>query len=166
MPPYICLSWIFVVKLWINSSAYISWYCRIYRWTRITGWSGPLAYNLITDCLVSRLILFSCFSVLLALRLPRLGRERLFGFVCFPFLLVSGKGCGLWLWHSLDISLTIFDFIHMYCPQRENLYLQSGQGACLSEEAWNHWLSTDCSAKTLVRTWKLIWVFAIGIISR
>ena len=31
---------------------------------------------------------------------------RLFGFVCFLFHLVSGKGCGLWLWHSLDCSLT------------------------------------------------------------
>ena len=59
-------------------------------------------------------ILFLCFffvvffSVLLTLRLPRLGKRelilvlfvhlfdlRLFGFVCFLFLLVSGKGCGL-----------------------------------------------------------------------
>ena len=53
-------------------------------------------------------ILFLCFSVLLALRLPHLGKRelvlvllvclfdlRLFGFVCFLFLLVSGKGCGL-----------------------------------------------------------------------
>ena len=52
--------------------------------------------------------LFLCFSVLLALRLPRLGNRelilvllvrlfdlRLFGFVCFLFLLVSGKGSGL-----------------------------------------------------------------------
>ena len=64
-------------------------------------------------------ILFLCFSVLLALRLPRLGKRklilvrfvclfdlRLFGFVCFLFLLVSGKGCSLW--HSLDFSLTFF----------------------------------------------------------
>ena len=48
------------------------------------------------------------FSVLLALGLPRLGKSelifvllvrlfdlRLFGFVCFLFLLVSGKGFGL-----------------------------------------------------------------------
>ena len=53
-------------------------------------------------------ILFLCFSVLLALRLPRLGKKELilvlfvrlfdlclFGFVGFLFLLVSGKGCGL-----------------------------------------------------------------------
>ena len=53
-------------------------------------------------------ILFLCFSVLLALRLPRLGKRelilvlfvrlfdlRLFGLICFLFLLVSGKGCGL-----------------------------------------------------------------------
>ena len=31
-----------------------------------------------------------------------------FGFISFFFLLVSGKGCGLWLWHSLDFSLTFF----------------------------------------------------------
>ena len=63
------------------------------------------------------------FSVLLVLRLPRLGKRelilvlfvRLFGlclfrFVGFLFLLGSGKGCGLWLWHSLDFSLT---FLHV-----------------------------------------------------
>ena len=66
-------------------------------------------------------ILFLCFSVLLVLRLPRLGKRELilmlfvrlfdlclFGFVGFLFLLVSGKGCGLWLWHSPDFSLTFF----------------------------------------------------------
>ena len=64
-------------------------------------------------------ILFLCFLVLLVLRLPRLGKRELilvlfvrlfdlclFGFVGFLFLLGSGKGCGLWLWHSLDFSLT------------------------------------------------------------
>ena len=53
-------------------------------------------------------ILFLCFSVLLALRLPRLGKKELilvifvrlfdlclFGFVGFLLLLVSEKGCGL-----------------------------------------------------------------------
>ena len=53
------------------------------------------------------MLLCSCvFSVLWALQLPRLGKRnlilmlsvrlldlRLFGFVCFLFLLVSGKGC-------------------------------------------------------------------------
>ena len=66
-------------------------------------------------------ILFLCFSVLLVLRLPRLGKRELilvlflclfnlclFGFVSFLFLLVFGKGCGLWLWHTLDFSLTFF----------------------------------------------------------
>ena len=56
-----------------------------------------------------RVILLLCFSVLLTLRLPRLGKKRanlsacrtcvrfvlVFGFVGFFFLLVSGKGCGL-----------------------------------------------------------------------
>ena len=53
-------------------------------------------------------VLCLCFSVLLVLRLPRLGKRELilmlfvrlfdlclFGFVGFLFLLVSGKGCGL-----------------------------------------------------------------------
>ena len=66
-------------------------------------------------------IFFLCFSVLLALRLPRLGKRKLilvlfvrlfdlclFGFVGFLFLLMSRKGCCLWLWHSLDFSLTFF----------------------------------------------------------
>ena len=65
-----------------------------------------------------------CFSVLLVLRLPRLGKRelilvlfvRLFGlclfkFVGFLFLLGSGKGCGLCLWHSLDFSLTFFSML-------------------------------------------------------
>ena len=73
--------------------------------------------------LLPRAILFLCFPVLLALRLPRLGKGELilvrfvclndlclFGFVGFLFLLMSGKGCGLWLWHSLDFSLTFFLF--------------------------------------------------------
>ena len=66
-------------------------------------------------------ILFLCYLVLLVLRLPRLGKGELilvlfvrlfglclFGFVGFLFLFGSGKGCGLWLWHSLDFSLTLF----------------------------------------------------------
>ena len=68
-------------------------------------------------------ILFLCFSVLLVLRLPRLEKRELilvlsvrlfslclFGFVEFLFLLGSRKGCGLWLWHSLDFLLPFFVF--------------------------------------------------------
>ena len=59
-------------------------------------------------CVFPCVILFLCFSVLLVLRLPHLGKRelilvlliRLFGlcvfrFVGFLFLLGSGKGCGL-----------------------------------------------------------------------
>ena len=38
----------------------------------------------------------------------------LFGFVGFLFLLGSGKGCGLWLWHSLNFSLTFFSKLSTY----------------------------------------------------
>ena len=68
---------------------------------------------------------FACFvlvfSVLLALRYLCLRKRELivvpfvslfdlrwFGFVCFLFRLVFGKECDLWLWHSLDFSLTFF----------------------------------------------------------
>ena len=59
-------------------------------------------------CVLPCVVLFLCFSVLLVLRLPRLGKRELilvlfvrsfdlclFGFVGFLFLLVSGKGCDL-----------------------------------------------------------------------
>ena len=72
-------------------------------------------------------ILFLCFSVLLVLRLPRLGKRELilvffvrffglclFRFVGFLFLLGSRKGCGLWLWHSLDFSLTFFKIEYIF----------------------------------------------------
>ena len=49
-------------------------------------------------------ILFLCFSVLLVFY-----GLCLFRFVGFLFLLGSGKGCGLWLWHFLDFSLTFFE---------------------------------------------------------
>ena len=82
-------------------------------------------------------ILFLCFSVLLALRLPRLRKRELilvlfvrlfdlcfFGFVGFLFLLGSGKGCGLLLWHSLDIFLTLFFYINakLIFDERYDIY--------------------------------------------
>ena len=74
-------------------------------------------------CFLSYIVLFcSCvfspFSIaitslreereLILVLFVRLFDLRLFGFVCFLFLLVSGKDCGFWLWHSLDFSLTFF----------------------------------------------------------
>ena len=35
-----------------------------------------------------------------------------FGFVGFLFILGSG-GCGLWLWHSTDFSLTFFTLLSL-----------------------------------------------------
>ena len=72
----------------------------------------------------------SCvFSVLIVLRLPRLGKRELilvlfvrlfglclFGFVGFLFLLGSGKGCGLLGCHGYDDisnSLDVFVFIQL-----------------------------------------------------
>ena len=66
------------------------------------------------------LVFFSPFSIVIT----SLGKRELvlvlfihlfdlclFGFVCFLFLLASGKDCGLRLWHSLDFSLTAFFYI-------------------------------------------------------
>ena len=71
------------------------------------------------------LVIFSPFSIaitslgeegeLFLVLFVRLFDLRLFGFVCFLFLLVSGKGCGLLSWHSLDFSLTLFYYIKMGC---------------------------------------------------
>ena len=78
-------------------------------------------------CVFPCVILFLCFSVLLVLRLPRLGKKELilvlfvrlfdlclFGFVGFLFFLVSGKGCGLLLWHSLDFFSYLFFFFFFF----------------------------------------------------
>ena len=87
-------------------------------------------------------ILFLCFSVLLVLRLPRLGKRelilvlfvRLFGlclfrFVGFLFVLGSRKGCGLWLWHSLDFSLTVLFYL-----------------ARFFNAIWNKWITFPASS--------------------
>ena len=105
-------SWLFD---WLSNSA--TWVVPVLVLLLVALWfilRGDLLY--VFPCV----ILFLCFSVLLVLRLPRLGKRelilvlfvRLFGlcfrFVDFLFLLGAGKGCGLWLWHSLDFSLTFF----------------------------------------------------------
>ena len=72
-------------------------------------------------CVLPCVILFLCFSVLLALRLPRLGKRdlilvlfvrlfdlRLFGFVCFLFLLVSRKGCGCCMSFRVSFCSCVF----------------------------------------------------------
>ena len=69
---------------------------------------GDLLYVLPCAILFLFFFFFFFFSVLLALRLSRLGKRELilvlfvclidlclFGFVGFLFLLMSGKGCGL-----------------------------------------------------------------------
>ena len=66
-------------------------------------------------------VILLCFSVLLVLRLPRLEKRELilvlfvrlfdlclFGFVGFLFLLVSGKGCGLYFCGTLWTFLLLF----------------------------------------------------------
>ena len=57
------------------------------------------------------------FSVLVALWPPRFGKRELVFvllvhvfvyFALFIFLWASWVGCGLWLWHSLAFSITVF----------------------------------------------------------
>ena len=64
---------------------------------------------------------------------------RLFGFVCFLLFLVSGKGCSLLLWHSLDFSLT-FVFASRYVSYSEHL----------SEHRF-HYIYTWCSLTVKLR---------------
>ena len=102
-------------------------------------------------CCMSYLVPFcSCvFLVLLALRLPRLGRRELilvlfvclidlclFAFVGFLFLLMSGKGCGLWLWHSLDFSITFFVVV----PDQLSVEGNHANPSChIQLSSQNHW---------------------------
>ena len=86
-------------------------------------------------CMSFRVSFFPVFFSPFTLRLPRFGKRelisvlfvRLFGlclfrFVGFLFLLGSGKGCGLWLWHSLDFSLTFFFTLGNLCVSKSNIY--------------------------------------------
>ena len=43
----------------------------------------------------------------------------LFAVVCFRSLFVSGKGCDLWLWDSLDVSRT---FLYSFCIAFSSYY--------------------------------------------
>ena len=66
----------------------------------------------------------------------------LFGFVGFLSLLVSGKGCGLWLWHSLDFSLTFF--LH-YCTTLSYKDVKTWipfSGYLNSFNSWLNWPNT------------------------
>ena len=72
-------------------------------------------------------VLFLCFSVILTLRLPRLGKKelilrlfdlRLFDFVGFLFLLVSGKGCGF-----VIVALPgLFSYLFLRLSIKKNLH--------------------------------------------
>ena len=67
----------------------------------------------------------------------------LFEFVGFLFLLMSGKGCDLWLWHSLDFSLTFFGVnINGFSPNPvcELILWRSGLGLLMGE--FYQWLFT------------------------
>ena len=116
------------------------------------------------------LVFFSPFSIVIT----SLGEERvilvlfvhlfdlrLFGFVCFLFLLESRKGCGLWLWHSLDFSLTFlapscFLTITLLSVALPRIGLRLDSTHCLQMKAY-HWfmlssiLLTSVSAKA--RRW-------------
>ena len=61
----------------------------------------------------------------------------LFGFVGYLFLLGSGKGCGLWLWHSLDFSLTfyfVYIFVHRKPLYRNAKLIAFWRNACISND--------------------------------
>ena len=110
-----------LVYLIVQARQWLSWKFSIFSMLGLYLGLYSLFYKAIFLYVFPCVILFLCFSVLLVLRLPRLGKRelilvhfvRLFGlclfrFVGFLFLMGSGKGCGLWLWHSLDFSLTFF----------------------------------------------------------
>ena len=80
-----------------------------------------VAWKILARVLLNRLNEHHEWSGLLILVLfVRLFGLCLFRFVGFLFLLGSGKDCGLWLWHSLDFSLTFFFLPESQCWFRKN----------------------------------------------
>ena len=93
------------------------------------------------------LVFFSPFSIAVTL----LGEERelilvlfarlfdlcLFGFIGFLFLFVSGTGCGLWLWHSLDFSLTFLFTIHYREIWGDTTLTQAVANPNMDMNVWN-----------------------------
>ena len=101
------------------------------RWSRYESYSLMLC-GLFHDaiCFKTCLVLL-CFSGILALRLHRFGKRelilvlfvrlfdlRLFDFVCFLFLLVSGKGCGVIM--ALP-GLSSYRFLLMYMRVKQEV---------------------------------------------
>ena len=93
--------------------------------------------------------LSSCFVILFSTVITSLGEEGaglcasrafvclfctcyfFFFFFChFSLLLVSGVGCGLWLWHSLDFSVNFF-YTHS-SPGDSNSFIETNMS-----ELWN-----------------------------
>ena len=64
-------------------------------------------------------------------------------------LLRSGKGCGLWLWHSLDFSLTFFFHIIPWKMKIYSFLLYFKSFACKEKKVTNNsWLTLSNEIKT------------------
>ena len=104
---------------WAHSEDWSDW--RMPRLIRVFA-GRTLVISLVLSCCGSCVKkLKTCFITCLAEEGSGLCASRAFVcllFVCFfvlvsfchlLFLLVSGAGCGLWLWHSLDFSINCFE---------------------------------------------------------
>ena len=114
----------------------VSWFIQLTVLRRC--WSHSLLPFLRSDLfyVLPCVILFLCFSVLLTLRLPRLGKRELmlvlfvrlfdlclFGFVGFLFLLVSGKAAGC----DGGTPWTFFFFFFFFFRSRKVFLLVMGK---------------------------------------
>ena len=88
----------------------------------------------------------------------RLFDLSLFGFVCYLFLLVSGKGCGLLLWYSLDFFLTFFldKILLLYLKHIVFLFLQGNMCCGCSTEVHPTTLLAHVPTKVNKKTQELI----------
>ena len=128
------------------------------------------------------LVLFSPFSIAItSIREERANLSvfrtfvdlRLFGFVCFLFLLSSGKGYGLCLWHSLDFSLSSFVLQNSMSTKRTlwSVFALRSMGSegpelssCGQRRLWSDW--ADAQADPNLR-WAHIpfWRFCHALVS-
>ena len=73
---------------------------------------------------------------------------------CFLFLFMSRMGCGLWLWYSLDFSLTFFPCPEKMCLNRSLVYKKNVK--TFSDKLRSHII---CYADQLpVIKYKILWM--------
>ena len=146
-----------VLRQWSWPCSYFVWLCGFYYG----------AFRVVLPC-----SLFSCFFSSFSIVIISLGEERaglcascacLFTLhavisVLFLHLLVSGVGCGLWLWHSLVFSINFFYQIKMSKSQTLFWYTRYIAKHKFNSLPYSVMKGEKCFITTGLWEWVFIWV--------